>query len=194
MLSVLAQNWWALALRGFAAILFGILTFIWPGITLLLLVALFGAYALIDGILAIVAAVRNAGRERHWVALLLEGIFGVAAGVLTFIWPGLTALGLVYLIAVWAIVTGMLEIVAAVKLRRELQGEWVMMLLGVLSIAFGLLIAIFPLAGALSLVLVIGAYAIAFGILLLVLAFKLRGRRILTHPPMGSAPRPEPSR
>lgn len=177
----LTRNWWALALRGLAAIIFGVLTFVWPQITLFVLVIWFGAYALIDGIFALVASLRNVRTEKYWWVLLLEGLVGIAAGVLTFLWPGLTALGLVFMIAGWAIVTGVFEIIAAIRLRKEIEGEWLLILSGILSFLFGVLIALFPLAGALSLVLYIGAYAMVFGALLLVLAFKLRSRRVTRH-------------
>jgi uncharacterized membrane protein HdeD (DUF308 family) len=193
MLNVLTRNWWAMALRGLAAIIFGILAFIWPGITLLALALLFGAYAMINGVLAILAAAQRAGRDERWWGLSAEGIVSIAAGTIAFLWPGLTALGLVYVIAAWAIVTGAFAIVTAIRLRREIEGEWLMVLLGTLSILFGLFIAIFPMLGALSLVWAIGAFAIAFGVVMIILAFQLRGIHQRRHP-VGGAPHMEPSR
>jgi uncharacterized membrane protein HdeD (DUF308 family) len=174
-LPVLARNWWALVLRGLAAILFGILAFAWPGITLFVLVLFFGAYMLVDGIFAIVAAVRAAGEEDRWWLLLIQGTLGVLAGLVAIFWPGLTALALLYFIAAWAIVTGIMEIVAAIRLRREIEGEWALALSGALSVLFGVLLVVLPApAGLLSLVWLIGAYAVATGVLLLILAFRVR--------------------
>jgi uncharacterized membrane protein HdeD (DUF308 family) len=174
-LPLLSRNWWALALRGLAAILFGILTFAWPGITLFVLIIFFGAYMLVDGIFAIVVAVRAAGEEARWWLLLLEGILGVVAGIVTFFWPGLTALALLYLIAAWAIVTGIMEIVEAIRLRQEIVGEWALILGGAFSVLFGVLLVVIPArAGLLSLTWLIGIYAVAFGVLLVILAFRVR--------------------
>src|SRR5215203_4637514 len=174
-LPLLSRNWWALALRGLAAILFGILAFAWPGITLFVLVLFFGAYMFADGIFAIVAAVRAAGEEERWWLLLIQGILGVLAGLVAFFWPGLTALALLYFIAAWAIVTGVLEIVAAIRLRREIEGEWALGLSGALSVIFGVLLIVLPApAGLFSLVWLVGAYAVASGVLLLILAFRVR--------------------
>ena len=174
-LPLLSRNWWALALRGLAAILFGILAFAWPGITLFVLVIFFGAYMLVDGIFAIVAAVRAAGEEARWWLMLLEGVLGVVVGLVAFFWPGLTALALLYLIAAWAIVTGIMEIAAAIRLRREVVGEWALILGGAFSVLFGVLLVVIPArAGLLSLTWLIGAYAVVFGILLVVLAFRVR--------------------
>jgi uncharacterized membrane protein HdeD (DUF308 family) len=176
MLHLLARHWWALALRGVFAVLFGLLTFLIPGITLLTLVLLFGAYAILDGIFDIVSAVRAPGR--HW-PLVLEGVVGIIIGILTFIWPGITTMVLLYLIAFWAIFTGILEIVAGIRLREVIANEWLLILMGVLSVLFGFLILIFPGAGALAIIIWIGAYALLFGIMLIALAFLLRRFRQL---------------
>jgi uncharacterized membrane protein HdeD (DUF308 family) len=174
MLTQLSRNWWLIALRGVAAILFGILAFVWPGATLTFLVLLFGAYALADGLLAVVAALtNNAGERRWWV--LLEGLVGIAAAVLTFLWPGATAFSLLYLIAAWAILTGVLEIVAAIELRREISNEWFLILSGIASVILGVLLVLFPGAGALSVIWLIAAYAVVFGVLLVVLSLKVKG-------------------
>ena len=173
-LPLASRNWWALALRGVLAILFGFLAFLWPGITLLALVFLFGAYMLVDGVLAIVAAVWAAGREQRWWLLLIEGIVGVLAGILAFVLPQAAALAFLYLVAAWAIVTGVLEILAAVRLREEIEGEWALIVGGAVSVVFGVLLAVLPAVGILSLVWLIGAYAVMFGILLVALALRVR--------------------
>jgi len=173
MTTVLTRNWWALALRGIFAILLGLAALVLPGVTLAVLVALFGAYAVVDGVLAIIAGVRAAERHERWWSLILKGLAGIVAGVLAFVWPALTALALLYLIAGWAIVTGVLEIVAAVHLHRA-HGEWLLILNGVWSILFGLFVIVWPGAGVLTLLWIVGVYAIVFGAMLLVLAFRLR--------------------
>jgi uncharacterized membrane protein HdeD (DUF308 family) len=185
--ATLARNWWLIALRGAAAIVFGILTFVTPGITLAVLVLFFGAYALADGILSLVTVFRRREGERRWWALLAEGIVSIAAGIVAFVAPGLTALALVYLVAAWAIITGAFEIGAAIRLRHEIKGELWLALSGVVSIAFGVLVMLAPGPGALVLVLWIGAYAIVFGAILLGLAFRLRGRREAGEQPMARA-------
>src|SRR3989475_10331510 len=173
----LAKNWWALALRGVAAIIFGVLAFVLPSVTLAVLTLLFGGYALVEGALNIVAAVRGRSDHEPWWALLFEGLVSVAAGIVTFVLPGLTELALLYMIAAWAIVTGALEIVAPIRLRRGITaGAW----LGATAIpprVFRPLLVPPPGAGALSLAWLIGAYAIGFGALLLGLSFRLRGWR-----------------
>lgn len=174
MLSSLSHNWWALAIRGIAAMVFGILAFVWPGITLTALVLLFGAYAMVDGIFAIIAGVNVAGRAKRWWLLLLEGILSVIAGIITFIVPVITALFLLYLIAFWSIVTGIFAIGTAIRLRKEITGEWLMALSGIASVIFGVLLLLFPGAGALAVIWWIGAYAFVFGALILGLAFRLR--------------------
>src|SRR5215469_4972806 len=171
---LLTRNWWALMVRGIVALLFGFLAFVWPGITLGVLVLLFGAYALVDGIFAVVAAIDNKGTERKWWTLLIEGFLGIAVGVVTFMWPHITALTLLYLIGIWAIVTGVFEIAEAIRLRKVIKHEWLLALAGIASIIFGVFLFAFPRAGALAVVWWIGAYAIFFGVMMLTLGLRLR--------------------
>jgi uncharacterized membrane protein HdeD (DUF308 family) len=170
----LARNWWVLVVRGVAAIIFGALTFVLPGVSLAALVLLFGSYALVDGVFNIVAAVRRSDDARPWWALLLGGIAGIAAGIITFVYPGVTAIVLLYVIAWWAVITGVLEILAAVRLRKQTTGEWWLAASGALSIILGVLLVAAPGAGALALVLWIGAYAVVSGVLLIALGVRLR--------------------
>jgi uncharacterized membrane protein HdeD (DUF308 family) len=162
---ILATNWWSLVIRGIVAILLGIVTFAWPGITLTALVFLFGAYALLDGVVSLVGVVRAAQAHERWGALLIEGFAGIAAAIVTVLWPPLTALALVYVIGAWAVVTGIFEMVAAVRLRKYIAGEWLLALTGIASLLFGILIMIAPIAGALVIALWVGAYAMVFGVL-----------------------------
>jgi uncharacterized membrane protein HdeD (DUF308 family) len=174
LLHALAKNWWLLLLRGIAAIIFGILAFAWPGITLLTLVILYGAYALVDGVIAIAAAIRGEGgpQPRWW--LVVVGILGILAGLMTFFWPGITALVLLMFIGAWALVHGIFEIIGAIRLRKEIDNEWMLILSGVLSVIFGAAMLFMPGAGALALIWVIGAYSIIFGILFVGFAFRLK--------------------
>src|SRR5581483_4553486 len=169
----LASNWWVVLLRGVAGIVFGIASFFAPAISLAVLILLFGAYALVDGVLTLISAVRNT-TERRWWVLLLEGLVGIIAGIITFVWPGITAVALLYVIAAWALITGALEIVEAFRLRKVIDNEWLLVLSGIISIALGVLLAMFPGPGVLALVLWIGAYALVFGVLLVGLGFRLR--------------------
>ena len=173
MLVVYTSSWWALVLRGLAAIAFGVLAFVWPQITLTALVFLWGAYALVDGAFAIAAGVKSHGENKRWWVLLLEGILGVAAGLVAFLVPGITALVLLILIAAWAMVTGAFEIAAAIQLRKYIKGEWLLALAGIASVLFALALLFNPAAGALALVWLIGAYSIVFGVLLIVLGVRL---------------------
>lgn len=175
MTAELARNWWLLLVRGVLAIIFGVLAFAWPGLTLAVLVLLFGAYALVDGIFALVTGLVRIGRQERWWLMVLEGIAGIVAGLITFFYPGMTAVLLLYFIAAWALVTGVLEIVAAIRLRREIENEWWLGLAGVASVIFGILLFLQPAAGALAVVWLIGGYAILFGVLLIFLAFRVRG-------------------
>ena len=174
-LPMLAGNWWALLLRGIAAVLFGLAALVWPGVTLLVLIVFFGAYALVDGVLAIVAGIWGSEGSR-WL-LLAEGVLGVLAGLVVFFWPGMTALVLLFLISAWAILTGLLKVFMAIAFRRKVENAWLMGLSGVLSILFGVVLAVLPGAGLLSLVWLVGIYALIFGVVLIVLGFRARSHR-----------------
>jgi len=169
-------HWWALALRGALAILFGLAALLRPGIAVEALILLFGAYALVDGVFSIVGVFGGTrGGTPRWL-LLIEGIAGIVAGLIAFILPGLTAILLLYLIAVWAIVKGISEIAMAIRLRREITGEWALIVGGAFSVLFGVILAVVgPVVGLISLIWLIGFYAVAFGILMLITAFSVRG-------------------
>jgi uncharacterized membrane protein HdeD (DUF308 family) len=177
MLEKISRNWWMFALRGVAAIIFGVVAFARPGQALQALVLLFGAYAFVDGIFAIFAGIAIRRFFERWWAVLLEGVAGVVIGLLTFFWPGITALVLLYFIAAWALITGIFEIVAAIQLRRVITGEWMLILGGLLSILFGVMMFVFPAAGAVSVIWIIGMYAVVFGISEIIFAFRLHSLR-----------------
>ena len=171
----LARWWWTFIVRGLLAIAFGILAFFAPGLGIAVLVGLFAAWALIDGATSIVAGIRTRGRDRSWWLEILEGIAGVAAGLLALIFPLFAAEVLVLIIAAWAIITGIFEIVAAVRLREQIRGEVWLGLAGVVSILFGIVLVLFPGTGALGLVWLIGGSALVFGAFLIILGWRLRG-------------------
>lgn len=173
----LTSSWWSLLLRGIAAALFGFLVLTWPAISLQDLALLFAVYALVDGVLAITAAIARRKDDHGWWIMLIQGLIGVLAGFFTILWPGITAFTLVYVIAAWAIATGIMEIATAIRLRRVIAGEWLLALSGVASILFGVLLALFPREGALTLVTFIGGYAIIVGILLIALGVRMRKLR-----------------
>lgn len=189
MVDALARNWWMLALRGVFAILFGILAWVWPGITVLSLAILFGAYALTDGVMELYHAFRGGvpGRSRGWLALM--GVSGIGLGLIALFWPGATAFVLLMVIAAWAVVTGVFEIVAAIRMREVIDGEWWHVLSGVLSVVFGALLMMWPGSGGLALIWMVGLFSIAFGIGLIAAAFRLRsvGQHAGTRP-TGAAP------
>jgi uncharacterized membrane protein HdeD (DUF308 family) len=175
MLERLTGHWWLVALRGFLALVFGVIALAWPRITLLALVFVFGIYAIVDGVTSLYSAITRRylrGEDRAW--LVLQGILGIVVGVLVFVWPGITGLILLVLIAAWMLVTGVLQIVASFTLRRQVRNEWMLLIGGILSIIAGLILIARPGVGALALILVIGIYAILYGIAQLVLGFRLR--------------------
>lgn len=176
MLSLVSRDWWVYAVRGIAAILFGIMALIWPGPTLAVLILLFGAYAFVDGVAVLVALARGdvLARSHKWITGIM-GAFGIVVSVVTLLWPGMTALTLLYLVAIWAIAMGILQIAAAIEFRREIDGEFFVVLGGIFSIVFGGLLVAFPGTGLLSLVWLVGFWAELFGFSSLGIAYRLHG-------------------
>lgn len=177
MLHALAKNWWLLLLRGIASIVFGVLAFAWPGLTLVTLVLFYGAFALVDGVIALVAAFSGGAKPAPTWWLVVVGLLGIAAGIATFLMPGITALLLIIFMGAWALVHGIFEIVGAIQLRKEIDNEWMLILSGIVSVLFGLIVLIAPGAGALGLIWAIAAYSIVFGITFIALALRLKNHK-----------------
>jgi uncharacterized membrane protein HdeD (DUF308 family) len=173
---ILRQNWWMIAIRGVLGILFGLVALFLPGITMLSLVLVFAAYMLVDGAFCTYAAFKAMRQRERWGWLLLQGLASIAAAVIAVIWPGITVIAFVILIAAWAIVSGCLMLAAAYRLDKE-HGRWWLVFSGVVSLLYGALLVIAPVIGAIVLTWWIGAFSLVFGVLLLALAFKLRARR-----------------
>lgn len=171
---LLTRNWWLVALRGLLAILFGLTALFWPDLTWLVLVLMFGVYAMVDGAFAMMSGLASSKYSPRWWVFLLEGLVSVAAGVIALMRPGLAGFALILVIAVWAILTGILEIAAAIRLRREINNEWMLAFGGFVSIVFGFLVLFQPATGGLVITLMVGAYALIFGILLVALGLRLR--------------------
>jgi|ERR1043166_820870 uncharacterized membrane protein HdeD (DUF308 family) len=182
LLETLKRHWWVPILRGVVAIIFGIMAFTYPGLTVAVLVLLFGAWVLVDGICRVIGAIGHRASDPDWGWQLFIGILGIIIGFLTFHAPAVTALALIIYIAAWALMIGATEIALAIKLRREIQGEWVLILMGLLSIVFAIVLLWNPLPGALALVWLIGSYAIVFGVLGIVFGFRLRSLPTLAAP------------
>jgi uncharacterized membrane protein HdeD (DUF308 family) len=173
LLETLKRHWWVPVLRGVAAIIFGIMAFVYPGLTVAVLVLLFGAWVLVDGIFRVIGAIGHRASDPDWGWQLVIGILGIVIGFLTFHAPAVTALALVIYIAAWALMIGVTEIVVAIRLRREIRGEWFLILMGIVSLIFAIMLLWNPLPGALALVWLIGSYAIVFGLLGIIFGFRL---------------------
>lgn len=170
----LTRNWWLVVLRGILAILFGVAAFLMPGLAWLSLIVLFGTYAILDGVFAMMSGLISSRFSSRWWVFLVEGLVSVAAGAIALVRPDIASVALVWLIASWAIVTGILEIMAAIRLRKEITNEWMLGFVGFVSIVLGVLLFFQPAAGGLVITLMIGAYALIFGIALVALGFRLR--------------------
>ena len=174
---VMADNWWVALLRGIAAILFGLMALIWPGLTVYALLIVFGAYAVFDGVMAIIVGFQRKSDDDSWWSWALDGFLSIVIGLMALFWPEATALALIIWMAVWAVVVGVFRIIAAFRLRAEIEGEWALGLSGLLMVIWGVLMALIPAAGLLSIAWLIGIFALLIGIVMIVLAFRLRGMR-----------------
>ena len=183
MLSSLAQNWWIFLVRGLCAIAFGVMAFAWPGLTILTLVLLYAAHAVIDGATALGLAFSGHVPGRSWWAMVLVGVVGILAGIGAFVWPGITAAVLLAFVAMWAILRGIFEIAAAIHLRKEIEGELLLGLAGAASIAFGIMLVAWPAAGLVTIAWIIGANAFVFGVMSIALSLRLR--KIASRHPSG---------
>jgi uncharacterized membrane protein HdeD (DUF308 family) len=179
LIETLKRHWWVPVIRGIAAIAFGIVAFVYPGLTIATLVLFFGAWVLIDGIFRIVGAIGHRASDSDWGWQLVIGLLGIVVGLLTFHAPQITALALVIYIAAWALMIGASEIAAAVKLRREIKGEWFLILMGLASIVFAVLLLWNPVAGAAAVIWLIAWYAVVLGILAIFFGFRLKTLRPL---------------
>jgi len=171
---VVLRNWWMLALRGVLAIIFGLIMLFLPGIALAAFIIVFAVYAIIDGIVAVVVAIRERETLSRWGWVLVEGVLSIIAGILAFAYPGVTALALLFIVAAWAVLTGIMEVVAAFSMREHISHEWALAIAGVLSIVFGIILFTRPVAGILAILWLVGIYSIIFGVLFIVRAFQLR--------------------
>ncbi len=174
---VMADNWWVPLLRGIAAILFGLMALIWPGLTVYALLIVFGAYAIFDGIMSIILGFQRKSDDDRWWSWALDGFLSIVIGLMALFWPEATALAFVIWMAAWAVVAGIFRIIAAIRLRAEIEGEWALGLSGLLMVIWGVLMAMIPAAGLLSIAWLIGLFALLIGVVMIVLAFRLRGIR-----------------
>lgn len=174
---VMADNWWVPLLRGIAAVLFGLMALIWPGLTVYALLIVFGAYAIFDGIMSIIIGFQRKTEDDRWWSWALDGFLSIVIGLMALFWPEATALAFVIWMAAWAVVAGIFRIVAAIRLRAEIEGEWALGLSGLLMVIWGVLMAMIPAAGLLSIAWLIGLFALLIGVVMIVLAFRLRGIR-----------------
>lgn len=171
---ILRDNWWVLLIRGIAAILFGIIALAMPGLTAYVLVIAFGAYTLVDGIMAIYLGFKRRGNDDAWWTWIIDGILSIVIGLVAMIWTSATAVVFIIWIAAWAIVVGIMRIIAAIRLRKEIEGEWALILSGLLMIIWGVLIAMTPAAGLLSIAWLLGIFSFMVGVMMVVLAFRAR--------------------